>query len=79
MGKMKELFIEQQDELMYRGSQDPRIIALFRPDVESTFIKVDNHPCPNCNQPAIMRNESEACCEACGQSYVYVGSSLRFK
>jgi hypothetical protein len=51
MGKMKELFIEQQDELMYRGSQDPRIIALFRPDVESTFVKVDNHPCPNCNLP----------------------------
>jgi hypothetical protein len=79
MGKMKELYIKQQNELEYQGSQDPRIIALFKHDIETAFIKVDNHPCPNCNQPALLRNESEASCEAWGQDFIYKGKSLRFK
>jgi ribosomal protein S27AE len=78
MGKMKELFIEQQDELMYRGSQDPRIVQYFQQSIEE-FIKVDNTPCPNCNQPTLLRNESDAHCERCGQDFVYIGEGLRFK
>ena len=43
------------------------------------FIKVDATPCPNCFKPTLLRNESEASCEACGQGFDYVKGALRFK
>tara|TARA_R110000803_G_scaffold201610_1_gene266438 strand:- start:51 stop:287 length:237 start_codon:yes stop_codon:yes gene_type:complete len=77
MGKMKELFIEMQDELMYKGSDDPMIQSLSRKAIEEYIIEGET-PCPNCNQPSLLRNESNAKCLECAQEFVYVGSALRF-
>jgi hypothetical protein len=70
MGKMKELFIEQQQELEYQQLANEKL---------EKFVKVDATPCPNCFKPTLLRNESEASCEACGQSFYYVNGVLRFK
>ena len=35
--------------------------------------------CGNCDNHAIMRNETEAICEGCGQEYVYVNGEKRFR
>jgi hypothetical protein len=70
MGKMKELFIQQQEEFEYQ--------ELAKEKLEK-FIKVDATPCPNCFKPSLLRNESEASCEACGQGFYYVKGALRFK
>jgi len=69
MGKMKELFIQQQEEFEYQ--------ELAKEKLEK-FIKVDATPCPNCFKPTLLRNESEASCEACGQGFYYVNGALRF-
>lgn len=82
MGKMKELFIEQQNELeadntFYEGVHDSMIHSLARTAIEE-YIKEGDTPCPNCNTPSLLRNESNAKCTECGQEFVYVGSALRF-
>ena len=51
MGKMKELFIEQQNEA-YNGSHDLMIEDLARQTVEEYIIEGDT-PCPNCNQVSL--------------------------
>lgn len=71
MGKMKEIFMAQQQEAEYNDNQDMHIAQ--------SFIKVDATPCPNCFKPTLLRNESEASCEACGQGFDYVEGALRFK
>jgi len=73
---MKELYMKMREE--YQGSEDAFIQELARPTCEE-FIKVDDNPCPNCYEPALLRNETQALCESCGQEFVYVESSLRFK
>ena len=70
MGKMKELYIQQQEEFEYQ--------ELAKEKLEK-FIKVDATPCPNCFKPTLLRNESEASCEACGQGFYYENGALRFK
>ena len=77
MGRMKELFIEKQEELIYRGVHDSMIHALSRKAIEE-YINEGETPCPNCNQPSLLRNESNAKCTECAQEFVYVGSALRF-
>jgi len=77
MGKMKELFIEQQNEQAYRGSHDAMIHSLSRKAIEEYIIERDT-PCPNCNEPTLLRNENNAKCLECAQEFVYVGNALRF-
>ncbi len=77
MGKMKEIYMEMiQHE--YNGDHDAHIQELARQTCEE-FIEIDDTPCPNCGSYHMERNETEAQCLTCGQEYVYVGNSLRFK
>jgi len=78
MGKMKEIFIEQQEELHYRGAHDTMIHGLARQACEE-FITESETPCPNCFEVELVRNETEAKCTKCGQGFVYVDNALRFK
>jgi hypothetical protein len=82
MGRMKELFIEQQNEMeadntFYKGVHDSMIHSYARKAIEE-YIEEGDTPCPNCNMPTLLRNESNAKCTECGQEFVYVGSALRF-
>tara|TARA_R110002051_G_scaffold294404_1_gene359681 strand:- start:4840 stop:5073 length:234 start_codon:yes stop_codon:yes gene_type:complete len=77
MGKMKEIFMEMVEK-EYNGDHDAYIQDLARQTCEE-FIKDEDTMCPNCNNPALERNETEARCINCGQAYVWVGSALRFK
>jgi hypothetical protein len=82
MGRMKELFIEQQNEMeadntFYKGVHDSMIHSYARKAIEE-YIEEGDTPCPNCNMPALLRNESNAKCTECAQEFVYVGSALRF-
>ena len=77
MGRMKELFIEQQEELEYKGTHDAMIHGLSRRAIEE-YITEGDTPCPNCNQPSLLRNEVNAKCLECAQEFTYVGSALRF-
>ena len=83
MGKMKELFIEQQNEMeadntFYKGVHDSMIHSYARKAIEE-YIEEGDTPCPNCNMPTLLRNESNAKCTECAQEFVYVdGGALRF-
>ncbi len=83
MGKMKELFIEQQNEMeadntFYKGVHDSMIHSYARKAIEE-YIEEGDTPCPNCNLPTLLRNESNAKCTECAQEFVYVdGGALRF-
>ena len=82
MGRMKELFIEQQNEMeadntFYKGVHDSMIHSLARKAIEE-YITEGDTPCPNCNQPSLLRNEVNAKCLECAQEFTYVGSALRF-
>ena len=83
MGKMKELFIEQQNEMeadntFYKGVHDSMIHSYARKAIEE-YIEEGDTPCPNCNMPSLLRNESNAKCTECAQEFVYVdGGALRF-
>ena len=77
MGRMKELFIEKQEELEYRGVHDSMIHSYARKAIEE-YIEEGDTPCPNCNMPTLLRNESNAKCTECAQEFVYVdGGALR--
>jgi hypothetical protein len=79
MGRMKEIFIQQQEELHYRGAHDAMIHGLARVACEE-FIDEGETPCPNCLEPELIRNETEATCKECGQEFIYVDNgALRFK
>jgi len=83
MGRMKELFIEQQNEMeadntFYKGVHDSMIHSYARKAIEE-YIEEGETPCPNCNMPSLLRNESNAKCTECAQEFVYVdGGALRF-
>tara|TARA_R100000541_G_scaffold55950_1_gene65105 strand:+ start:58 stop:297 length:240 start_codon:yes stop_codon:yes gene_type:complete len=78
MGKMKELYMEQQQEQIYQGVHDSMIHGLARTAIEE-FVEEGETPCPNCNMPTLTRNESNARCTECAQEFVYVdGGALRF-
>jgi|TARA_R110001592_G_scaffold266060_1_gene531699 ribosomal protein L37AE/L43A len=77
MGKMKEIFMQEMEE-KYHGSHEAMIADMARQSCEE-FIKDEEHMCPNCMNPALERNETEARCINCGQSFVWVGGALRFK
>ena len=83
MGRMKELFIEQQNEMeadntFYKGVHDSMIHSYARKAIEE-YIEEGGTPCPNCNMPSLLRNESNAKCTECAQEFVYVdGGALRF-
>ncbi len=80
---MKELFIEQQNEMeadntFYKGVHDSMIHSYARKAIEE-YIEEGDTPCPNCNMPSLLRNESNAKCTECAQEFVYVdGGALRF-
>ena len=80
---MKELFIEQQNEMeadntFYKGVHDSMIHSYARKAIEE-YIEEGETPCPNCNMPSLLRNESNAKCTECAQEFVYVdGGALRF-
>ena len=76
MGRMKEIFIDQQNE-EHNGSHDAMIHNLSRRAIEE-YITEGDTPCPNCSQPSLLRNESNAKCLECGQEFTYNGNSLRF-
>jgi len=72
MGKTKDLFIEQQENL----------IAGDKTEVKHSlnYVLIQDIPCPNCNANALLSNsKTEAVCEACGQEYTRTGNSFRFK
>ena len=62
----------------YNGDYDAHIQELARQTCEE-FIHVEDEYCGNCDNHAIMRNETEAICEGCGQEYVYVNGEKRFR
>ena len=79
---MKELFIEQQNEMeanntFYKGVHDSMIHSLARKAIEE-YIQEGDTPCPNCNMLTLLRNESNAKCSECAQEFVYIGGALRF-
>ena len=80
---MKELFIEHQNEMeadntFYKGVHDSMIHSYARKAIEE-YIEEGETPCPNCNMPSLLRNESNAKCTECAQEFVYVdGGALRF-
>lgn len=79
MGKMKEIFIEQQEELHYRGAHDAMIHGLARQACEE-FITEGKTPCPNCFEVELVSNETEAKCVNCGQQFIYIENNvLRYK
>ena len=78
MGRMKEIFIEKQEELAYRGAHDAIIQSLASQACEE-FITEGETPCPNCFEVELVRNETEAECTKCGQGFVYINNALRFK
>ena len=53
MGRMKELFIEKQEELEYRGVHDSMIHSYARKAIEE-YIEEGDTPCPNCNQANLV-------------------------
>jgi predicted amidophosphoribosyltransferase len=77
MGKMKEIFIEQMEK-EYNGDHDAYIRAQAEQACEE-FLKDEEHMCPNCMNPALESNETESRCINCGQKYVWVDSTLRYK
>jgi hypothetical protein len=76
MGRMKEVYMEiiERD---FNGDLDAHIQELARQSCEE-YIEEGGTPCPNCNMPTLLRNESNAKCTECAQEFVYVGSALRF-
>ena len=77
MGRMKEYFMEIV-ERDFNGDLDAYTYDQARQSCEE-FIEIDDTPCPNCGSYHMERNETEAKCFTCGQEYVYIGNSLRFK
>ena len=74
MGKMKEVLMDmiQKEYGSYENYQ-----RTLNEDAATQWVHKDT-PCPNCNIPTLLRNESNAKCTECGQEFVYVGSALRF-
>lgn len=77
MGKMKELFIQQQDEYRYTNTYNSMIHDLATKTIEE-YTVVDETCCPNCGDPSLIRNESNAKCTECAQEFIYVEEHLRF-
>jgi len=77
MGRMKEVYMETI-ERDFNGDPDAHIQELAKQSCEE-FSYVEDVPCPNCFNTTLHRNELEAICDTCGQDFIYVGSSLRFK
>lgn len=77
MGRIKEVYMDMI-ERDFNGNPDAHIQALAKQSCEE-FSYVEEVPCPNCFNRTLYRNELEAVCDTCGQDFIYVGSSLRFK
>tara|TARA_R110001592_G_scaffold41442_3_gene135150 strand:+ start:910 stop:1167 length:258 start_codon:yes stop_codon:yes gene_type:complete len=85
MGKMKELFMESQqeqeaDNTFYKGVHDSMIHSLARQSCEE-FIPTEDTLCPNCfGGESLHRNKTEAKCVSCGQEFIYIENNvLRYK
>ncbi len=74
---MKQLFIEIV-ERDFNGDYDAYTAEQARQTCEE-FIPDEDTLCPNCFGNGLERNETEARCVGCGQEFVYVGPTLRFK
>ena len=77
MGRMKEVFMEMIEH-DYHGDHNAYLEDLAKQSCEE-FSYVNEQQCPNCLNYTIHRNETDVVCDACGQDFIYVGSSLRFK
>jgi len=77
MGKIKEIYIEMI-ERDFNGDPDAHIQALAKQSCEE-FSYLEDTPCPNCFNKRLQRNETEAFCKSCGQEFICIDSSLRFK
>ena len=77
MGRMKEIFMEMV-EREHNGDHDAYIQEMARQSCEE-FIHDEDEYCNNCDRSVMMRNETSAICEACGQEYVYVDGVKRFR
>ena len=76
MGKMKEIFMDIMLK-KYDEDYEAYVNDLTKHSCEK-FIE-DDAPCPNCFNISLMRNETNATCESCGQYFIYVNGSLRFE
>tara|TARA_X000001382_G_scaffold86877_1_gene61870 strand:+ start:1405 stop:1647 length:243 start_codon:yes stop_codon:yes gene_type:complete len=80
MGKMKQLFIEMQEEAAQEARDQVGMHVPEEPIMTSN--KVPAIPCPNCNKGYLWFNwkTSEANCSECGQDFVHVeNNTIKFK
>ena len=77
MGKMKEIFM-QIIEQEYNGNYD-KFTEEKSKEACSRFIYLDDVLCSNCSNATMHRSESDFACDTCGQEYIEVNNSLRFK
>jgi len=76
---MKELYMEEQQNLEYRGAHDAMIHGLARTAIEE-FIPTEETPCPNCFESHLHKEGEEAKCLSCGQEFIYIDNNvLRYK
>jgi hypothetical protein len=79
MGKMKELAIEQQEKAAHEEAQELSAMESSILNERRPFTKINATECPNCNLHTLMTNDIDISCEACGQAFIYINNSLRFK
>ena len=77
MGRMKDVYIRMVDE-GYMG--DPadylkQVVAEYAKPVS----KNSGILCPNCLKTELDKEENQINCSSCGQEYILVENSLRFK
>jgi uncharacterized paraquat-inducible protein A len=77
MGKMKEIFMEMIEHEYHRDHY-AYLENLNKQRCEE-FDYVNEQSCPNCHNYKLHRNKTEAACDACGQEFIYVENTLRFK
>jgi uncharacterized protein (DUF983 family) len=80
MGKMKQLFIEMQEEAAQEARDQ---VGMHIP--EEPIMTSNKEPailCPNCHKGYLHFNwkKNEANCPNCGQNFIHVGNNtIRFK
>jgi len=74
---MKELFMKEQQKLEHENNHAALIHSMAKKSIEEYILESET-PCPNCNELALVRNESNAKCLECAQEFTYVNNALRF-
>ncbi len=80
MGRMKNAYIQLLNE---EYGEDP---ATYMKKVIAEYIPVKKDPvdtailCPNCFDDRLVKDDDDECrCLKCGQEYIFVENSIRFK